>query len=164
MFTIREATPTDLAFLWEMLWQAAAVDEGMRGFGKEGALARPENQKYLAGWGHPGDAGVIAISESGDPLGGAWYRLFEAHAPGYGFVAPDVPELSIGVSEKARGHGVGSALLEALVSLARQQGFRRISLSVDRQNPAVRLYERQGFRDAGISNPADTSLTMVRDL
>jgi ribosomal protein S18 acetylase RimI-like enzyme len=147
-----------------MLWEAAAVDEGMRAIGKETALASPLNQKYLAGWGRAGDAGVIALDAQGAPLGAAWYRLFPADAPGYGFVAPVVPELSIGVSASARGQGVGSALIRALLELAAAEGFDAVSLSVDRRNQALTLYERLGFRDAGISPPSDTSLTMIAEL
>jgi ribosomal protein S18 acetylase RimI-like enzyme len=79
-------------------------------------------------------------------------------------VASDVPELSIGVATGARGTGIGSALLDALLTLAREQGHRAVSLSVDRQNPARRLYERKGFRDAGISDPTDSSVTMIAQL
>jgi hypothetical protein len=39
-----------------------------------------------------------------------------------------------------------------------------VSLSVYRKNPARRLYERKGFRDAGISDPTDTSVTMIANL
>ena len=73
-------------------------------------------------------------------------------------------ELGIGVVGEARGRGVGRALLAALRELAREQGYRALSLSVDRQNPARRLYERAGFRDAGISDPTDTSVTMTAHL
>jgi ribosomal protein S18 acetylase RimI-like enzyme len=90
--------------------------------------------------------------------------LFPAEEPGWGFVATDVPELSIGVISEVRGTGIGSALLDALLTLAREQGFRAVSLSVDRQNPARRLYERKGFRDAGISDSSDTSVTMIANL
>jgi ribosomal protein S18 acetylase RimI-like enzyme len=79
-------------------------------------------------------------------------------------VATDVPELSIGVAAEARGRGVGSALLDALLTLARERGYRAVSLSVDRRNPARRLYERKGFRDAGISDPSDSSVTMIAQL
>jgi hypothetical protein len=34
---------------------------------------------------------------SGVPIGAAWLRLMPVHDSGYGFVAPDVPELSIAV-------------------------------------------------------------------
>ena len=77
----------------------------------------------------------------------AWYRLLTEDAPGYGFVAPGVPELGIGVAEVFRGRRVGGALLEALLERARAEGFGALSLSVEDDNdPAARLYERYGFR------------------
>ncbi len=158
---IRPVHPDDLPFLWEMGWEATAVDPGMRALGREAAFAIPHVRKYLDGWGRPGDAGVVALDAAGERLGAAWYRLFPADAPGYGFVAPDVPELSIGVAARARGQGVGGALLDALLAMARAQGHPALSLSVDRRNPAQRLYARHGFRDAGISDPSDTGLTMI---
>jgi GNAT superfamily N-acetyltransferase len=144
-----------------MLWEAAAVDEGMRALGKDTALARPENRKYLDGWGRPGDAGVVALDEAGQRLGAAWYRRFSDEAHGYGFVAPDVPELAIGVIASARGKGIGTALLNGLLGMARNQGERALSLSVDRRNPALALYKRIGFRDVDGSDPSDFSATMI---
>jgi ribosomal protein S18 acetylase RimI-like enzyme len=159
--TVRPATIADLPFLWDMLFEAAAVSPVMRELGKEAALARPENQKYLAAWGRAGDAAVVAIDGTGQPCGAAWYRLFPEAAPGYGFVASDIPELSIAVSTNARGRGVGTLLLESLMADARAHQFHRISLSVDRQNPARALYERLGFRDAEVSEADDSSITLI---
>jgi ribosomal protein S18 acetylase RimI-like enzyme len=68
---------------------------------------------------------------------------------GYGFVATDVPELSIGVTADERGRGVGTALLEELLAQARATGHPAVSLSVETDNPAVRLYERLGFVRVG---------------
>ena len=161
---IRPAQPDDVPFLWDMGWEATAVDPGMRALGREAAFADPHVRRYLDDWGRAGDAAVVAVAADGQRLGAAWYRLFTADDPGWGFVAPDVPEISIGVVAAARGKGVGSALLDALLALARQQGHRAISLSVDRQNPARRLYERKGFRDAGVSEPTDSSVTMTAHL
>jgi GNAT superfamily N-acetyltransferase len=163
MLEIRLAQPDDEPLLWDMAWEATAVDAGMRALGREAAFAIPHVRRYLDGWGRPGDAAVIAVVD-GRRLGAAWYRLFPAEDPGWGFVAADVPELGIGVVTEARGAGIGSALLDALMTLARKQGYRAVSLSVDRQNPARRLYERKGFRDAGISDPTDTSVTMIAQL
>jgi ribosomal protein S18 acetylase RimI-like enzyme len=164
MVVIRPAQADDEPFLWDMGWEATAVDPGLRAMGREAAFALPHVRKYLDGWGRPGDAGVVAVGDDGRRLGAAWYRLFPADDAGYGFVAADVPELAIGVADEARGQGVGGALLDALVAMAREQGYRAVSLSVDRQNPARRLYERHGFRDAGVSDPADTSVTMIVSL
>lgn len=161
---IRPVTPDDEPFLWDMGWEATAVDPGMRALGRNRALSRPEVSKYLDGWGRPGDAGVVAVDAAGNRLGAAWYRLFPPDNPGYGFVAADVPELSIGVCAAARGQGVGSALLDALLALARERGWRALSLSVDRHNPARRLYERRGFQDADISLPAESSVTLIATL
>jgi GNAT superfamily N-acetyltransferase len=163
-FTVRLVAPGDEPFLWDMAWEATAVDAGMRDLGRDIALTLPQVRKYLDGWGRPGDAGVVAVAEDGWRLGAAWYRLFPADQPGYGFVAPDIPELSIGVVEEARGAGVGGALLDALLALAREQGWPALSLSVDRENPARRLYERKGFRDAGTSTLADSSITLIATL
>jgi GNAT superfamily N-acetyltransferase len=160
---VRLALPDDEPFLWDMAWEATAVDAGMRALGRDAAFAIPHVRRYLAGWGRPGDTAVVAFV-NGQRLGAAWYRLFPADDRGWGFVAVDVPELSIGVVAEARGRGTGSALLDALLALAREQGYPTLSLSVDRQNPARRLYERKGFRDAGISDPTDTSVTMIADL
>jgi ribosomal protein S18 acetylase RimI-like enzyme len=161
-FTIRTVQRQDVSFLWDMLYEAAAVAESMRVLGKEKALSLPENRKYIEGWGRSGDAGVIAVDLTERPLGAAWYRLYPNEAPGYGFVSPTIPELTIGVCDDARGRGIGQALLQALIALAQSQGYPALSLSVDRNNPALHLYERFGFLDAGISDQEDTSVTMIK--
>src|SRR5262245_54459100 len=115
--------------MWDMGWEATAVDAGMRAMGRDAALALPSVRKYLEGWGRPGDAGVVAVDEDGRRLGAAWYRLFPVEDAAYGFIASDIPELSIGVAAPARGKGIGRALLDALLNTAHEQGYRAISLS-----------------------------------
>lgn len=161
---VRPAKGDDLPFLWDMLFEAAAVSPTMRALGKEAALALPANRKYLAAWGRAGDAAVVAVDAAGRRYGAAWYRLFPKAAPGYGFIAAEIPELTIGVSAAARGQDVGTRLLRALLDTARAHSFERLSLSVDRQNPARALYERLGFHDAGISDPDDSSVTLIANL
>ena len=116
---------------------------------------------YVKAWGRPGDAAMIAI-DGGFPAGAAWYRLFPRDRPGYGFVDERTPELAIAVVPNARGKGVGSALLEALLERARAEGYGAISLSVDRNNAgAIELYERHGFERVG---EVDDSVTMLAHL
>ncbi len=57
-----------------------------------------------------------------------------------------MPELGIGVAGHSRGRGVGGGLLAAMLGRAADDGFGALSLSVEDGNPAVRLYERSGFR------------------
>lgn len=44
-----------------------------------------------------------------------------------------------------RGRGIGTALIEAVFAEARQAG-KEVSISVEKFNPALRLYQRLGFR------------------
>jgi GNAT superfamily N-acetyltransferase len=52
------------------------------------------------------------------------------------------------VAEDARGHGIGTALIEALATNATTQ-FTELALNVHVRNPAARPYTRSGFRIAG---------------
>jgi ribosomal protein S18 acetylase RimI-like enzyme len=129
-------------------------------------LARPEVRKYLDDWGRSGDRGFVA-SIDGVDAGAAWYRLFPASAPGYGFVDEATPEIStLAVVEDCRRLGVGRTLLEALIAAARADGFASLSLSVNRSNAeAVALYRSAGFTPREeVASSNDDSVTMLLDL
>jgi len=121
----------------------------------------PEMVRYFEGWGRRGDDGYI-VEEEGRSVGAAWFRLFSAEASGFGFVDEEAPEFSIALVPEARGRGIGTSLLSALLDLARDMGFPRISLSVAIANPARRLYERFGF--VKVRDDADGYQTMFMDL
>ena len=86
--------------------------------------------------------------------------LYSEQEPGFGFVDAETPELTIGVVPSRRGKGIGSSLLDALLEQAREDGFERISLSVEKTNPAVHLYESRGFRTV----QGDGDVLMVAEL
>ena len=113
--------------------------------------------RYVNNWGRPGDAGLVAW-ENG-PIGAAWYRLFKASAPGFGFVDEQTPELTIAVVPSRRGGGLGGELMEALLDRARAEGYDSISLSAEKG--MTKLYERHGFRPF---EEKDGTVTMKADL
>ena len=114
--------------------------------------------RYVQNWGRPGDAGVIAL-DGPHPYGAAWYRLFTAREPGFGFVDEQTPELTIAVVPSRRGKGAGKELLEALLARARESGYAAISLSAAREQ--VPYYERLGFETVGESDQAVTMLARL---
>jgi GNAT superfamily N-acetyltransferase len=114
--------------------------------------------RYVQNWGRRGDAGVVAFSGP-NAYGAAWYRLFPASAPGFGFVDEDTPEVTIAVVPSQRGRGSGGELLEALLERARADGFSRISLSAEPGQTG--FYEKHGFREL---RREDGTVTMVADL
>jgi len=157
--TIRRAGPADADFLADMLVEAANWrPEGKRS--RADTLADPLLGHYIDGWPRPGDLGLVA-ELGGTPAGAAWLRFFPASGPAYGFVAPDVPELVIGLRAECRGQGAGRALLRELAGAARDAGIRQISLSAGRANYAHRLYLAEGYRVVGGDDDSDT---MVLDL
>ena len=146
---IRQAGPQDVRFLRDMLKHAYhwRLNED-----PDLPVAR-----YVNNWGRPGDAGLVAW-EAG-PVGAAWYRLFPAGAPGFGFVDEQTPELTIAVVPSRRGGGLGGQLMEALLEHARQEGHTAISLSAEQG--MTKLYERFGFR--GVEEK-DGTVTMKAEL
>jgi ribosomal protein S18 acetylase RimI-like enzyme len=84
---------------------------------------------YLVHWGRPGDRAFIAEAD-GCPVGAAWFRLFSAADKSYGYVADDIPELTLATLAGYRSMGIGTRLLQLLVTQAEQDGYSGISLSV----------------------------------
>ena len=135
---IRGGDATDVAFLRDMLRHAYYWRWG------DPDTAELPVSRYVEGWGRPGDRALIAI-DGFQGVGAAWYRLFAASAPGYGFVDEETPELTIAVVPSCRGRGLGHELHTALLDDARGDGFAAVSLSVEPENPALQLYESYGF-------------------
>ena len=148
VFCIRPAGPGDQEFLWDMLYEAIHWVPERSGPKppREKLLPEPEISHYLKGWGREGDAAAMAVTLDGDRrIGAIWYRLMPVEDPGYGFVDASTPEIGLAVAPDFRGRGVGGALLRAIMEEAKSGGFDALSLSVERTNPAVRLYESYGF-------------------
>ena len=96
----------------------------------------------LAGLATPADA----------PAGGAEASsaLTEALPPGSGML------ISVFVSAKARGLGVGRRLSEAVIAQAEAEGLRELYLDVVDHNAAARkVYEGLGFVDTGKRCPTE---------
>lgn len=67
----------------------------------------------------------------------------EGHPIGTGRLLPDGHIGRMAIAHAWRGHGAGSAILQWLITRARQQGFREVRLHA--QIHALAFYERHGF-------------------
>ena len=141
---IRTVLPNESTLIFSFLTLAARMQESGEPIQK--ALRDPELTRYWQDWGRSGDLGLVAESDSaGYPVSCAWVRLFSREEAGADYVGENIPELAIGTIPAARGLGVGTRLLQALLDLCRSR-YSGVSLSVRLDNPAIRLYERLGFR------------------
>ena len=83
---------------------------------------------------------------------------------------PDPFLVGMFVDSTERRHGLGAALVEAVVAWARLRGAARIYLWVTSTNtPAIALYSKCGFQRTGDTqqlahSPSVTEFQMVRDL
>lgn len=139
---IRPGESQDVMFLRDMVRHTGLDRSGVTIDAEPPPLSR-----YVVGWGRAGDTALIALDESTHvAVGAAWYRLFRAAEPGYGFVDEATPELTVAVVPSRRGEGIGQALLSAIVEQARADGIAAISMSAVRDTLAVALFEENGFR------------------
>lgn len=162
---IKPATATDEPFLRKMLVAAANWREAERDYQgpkktEAETLTDPKIAHYVHEWGRAGDAGVIGYLDK-EPVGAAWYRLFTAKDPGYGFIDDKTPEISMAVVHGFRHAGIGTKLLRTLLNRAKKDGILEVSLSVEPDNHARELYEKLDFKKVGQS---DGAWTMVKDL
>lgn len=143
-FAIRPALAGDAAFLTDMLVAAAFWRPDGPCGSSDQVLYNPELAHYVSGWPRFDDLGVVA--ETDEPIGAAWLRYFTASDPGYGFTDATTPEVAMSVVWPWRGRGVGRRLVEALIAAARDAGIPALSLSVELDNYAYRLYADVGFQ------------------
>jgi GNAT superfamily N-acetyltransferase len=159
MVGIRELRADEVSFLKDMLYTAIAWNpERQLPLPKAELLELPQLTIFHEGWGREGDTALAAELE-GQLVGLVWYRFFTEDVHGEGFVDEATPEVAIAVVEGQRGNGIGAALMQAIHERARADGVARVSLSVDHDNPARRLYERLGYVDV-----AEGDERMVLDL
>ncbi|MFF2052254.1 GNAT family N-acetyltransferase [Leifsonia sp. NPDC058194] len=160
-YRIRPAAGDDARAIADMLVEAVNWN-ALRARPRVTVLEDPFVSRYIAGWMRPGDFGCIAEDHNGTPVGACWARLFPANAPGSGFVAVGVPELTLGVNPQWRAHGVGRALLKEIARRGAATGVARLSLSVDRANFAQRLYVSEGYVTVASDDRADVMVRALR--
>ena len=112
----------------------------------------------------------MLADELSSPASRYWIALDEAGVPiGYGGVkigGDQADVMTIGVVPRARGRGVGRAILDALLEWARQAGAVEIFLDVRPSNEgAIALYNSRGFVEIGrrpryFRNPVEEAVEM----
>jgi len=159
--TVKPARRKDEEFLWLMIYYAAHMELD----GAEHTRAVKEHPyvcRYVRGWGIPDDIGVVGY-ERGKRVGAVWSRLLTGENRTYGCVDDRTPELAAAVLPEYKGRGVGTALLRAHFQTVKHL-YRAVTLVVRTDNPAHRLYLREGFviRDTITNRVGTKSYHMIR--
>ena len=129
--------------LEEFLYHAIYLPPGVEALPRE-IIFEPPIYIYIKDFGGEDDCCIVAELE-GEVIGAAWTRII----PAYGHINSKTPELAISVLPKWREQGIGSKMMRSLFEILRERGYRQTSLSVQKDNPAVRFYERLGYEIVG---------------
>lgn len=140
---IRTATLEDAAAM--CVYAAALFAEKLPGIFNREAPTIEEEREYISGHIDPANSTLLIAEEGGEILGmiglEGGTRAEEVHSG----------TIAISVARDHRGHGVGTALIEAMLEWAPAHGVARVALGSWSNNPrAAELYRRCGFVDEGV--------------
>ena len=158
---VRSMLTSDYICLKEFLYQTIFKPEGVE-LPPRSIINDPQLIAYIKDFGtHSGDLGVVA-EQNGQVVGAAWVRKM----PGNGHINDETPKLAISILPEFRGYGIGTKLMKKLFVELRTKGYSRTSLSVQKENPALRLFKRLGYRitEEGLDYVGNEAFIMIKDL
>lgn len=154
-YQIRELKSCEIPLLNEFLYEAIFIPEGAQAPPKD-IVKHPDLQKYIADFGGKDDVCYVAEVE-GKVVGAVWTRIIHD----FGHVDDETPSLSISIFNEYRNLGIGAALMQQILLALKERGYRQVSLSVQKANPALRMYEKLGFE---VAHENEQDCIMIRGL
>lgn len=154
-YQIREIRQEEYGILDEFLYEAIFIPEGIEPPPKS-IIKQPELQVYVSDFGQKDDCCLVAEVD-GKIIGAVWTRIMND----YGHIDDSIPSFAISLYKDFRGQGIGTALMEEMLALLRERGYKKASLSVQRANYAYRLYLKVGFT---VMDENDAEYIMICDL
>lgn len=132
----------EFPLLEEFLYQAIYVPEGFEGEVPRNVIYDdPKCRAAFEGFGELPDDRALVAEFDGEVVAACWVRTTDE----YGHIDEATPSFSISAYREHRGKGVGTALMSRMLDELLEEGYARTALSVQKENPAVRLYLRLGF-------------------
>lgn len=138
---IRKIKQEEYPLLEDYLYDAIFIPEGVQPPDKS-IIDNEDLQVYIKDFGTKKDDICFLAEADHEVVGAVWMRIMND----YGHIDDETPSLAISVKKAYRGLGIGTKLMETILKVTNAQGYQRISLSVQKANPAVHLYQRLGFQ------------------
>ncbi|MDE5780310.1 MAG: GNAT family N-acetyltransferase [Lachnospiraceae bacterium] len=138
-YNIRELRENEHKILAEFLYEAIYIPEGVEAPPKN-IIEQPELQLYISDWGKEHD--YCFVAEVNDSIvGAAWTRIMND----YGHIDDKTPSFAISLYKEYRGMGIGTELMKQMLSVLKENGYEKASLSVQKANYAYKMYLKLGF-------------------
>lgn len=139
-YIIREIKKEEYVLLEHFLYEAIFIPVGVEPSPKT-IINMPELQEYIADFGSLKDDKAIVAEVEGKIIGSVWVRIMND----YGHIDDDTPSLAMSLYKEYRWLGIGTALLKEILLNLKLAGYTKVSLSVQKDNYAVKLYKKVGF-------------------
>lgn len=143
-YIIREMREQEYYLLSDFLYEAIYIPDGVEPPPRS-VIDFPELQEYIFDFGKQKHDKALVAEVNGKVVGAIWVRIMND----YGHIDHDTPSLAMSVYEEYRGGGMGTSLLMQLLSMLKTNGYSKVSLSVQKANYAVKMYQNAGFRVIG---------------
>jgi len=143
-FTIREIKETELNILEMMLYEAIYQPVGSEPLPRD-VIKTPEISVYIDDFLKKKDDYCLVVDFEGIIVGAAWVRILAGEIKGYGNIDDKTPEFAISLIKEYRNQGIGTSLMKRMIEYLKENRYKQTSLSVDKDNYAVRMYKDVGF-------------------
>lgn len=140
-YKIRPIKEDEYNLLSDFLYEAIYIPEGVEPPPKE-VIELPELQEYIKNFGKSKHDIAFVAEVNKKVIGAVWVRIMND----YGHIDNNTPSLAMSVYKEFRKLGIGSALLNALLVDLKLKGYSKVSLSVQKENYAVKMYKSAGFK------------------
>lgn len=153
---IREMQKDEYYLLSDFLYEAIYIPDGTAAPPKS-VITCPELQVYISDFGNSNHDKALLAEVNGNIVGAIWARIMND----YGHIDNNTPSLAMSVLKAYRGMRIGTLLLTQMLSVEKDAGYAKLSLSVQKDNYAVKLYRKAGFTTV---SETDEEYIMVVDL
>lgn len=140
-YRIRPIKKEEIPLLRDFLYNAIFIPEGAAAPPME--IVDDESlQVYIRDFGNLPDDRCLVAESDGRVVGAIWSRIMDD----YGHIADEVPSIAISLYKEYRNQGIGTELLTQMLNLLKTDGYKSVSLSVQKANYAMKMYQKAGFK------------------
>ncbi|MFV0538907.1 MAG: GNAT family N-acetyltransferase [Dysgonomonas sp.] len=144
MIAIRKIKDEEINILKDMLYEAIYQAEDKPLIPKD-IIENPEINVYIENFGKKQDDHCLIAETDGKIVGAVWVRILADEIKGFGNIDNQTPEFAISLFKEYRNRGYGTMLMKEMIGHLKNKGYNQASLSVNRDNYAVHMYQKLGF-------------------
>lgn len=143
-YQIRPIQKNEIPQLRNFLYEAVFQRDEMNPIPRT-VIEQPEIKVFIEDFGKIDDHCLVAVHDS-KIIGAVWTRILSGEVRGFGNIDENTPEFAISLYKEYRGKGIGTKLMQNMLSLLKRKGYKQASLSVQKDNYAAKMYQKFGFK------------------